>query len=163
MTKIVGATALGFAVVIAIPVLGHGGSGMYGPQNGGNYGHRPDHMGMHGQMHNGPMHPGHMHQGGNVEQQLGSLKNALKLTTEQQPAWDLYEQAVKTLVDSHPHWGNAQGDAESHFAQMERHFANMKTVFETRKALYETLTDQQKETINNTMPGPMGHHFGYHG
>jgi hypothetical protein len=158
LTKIIGATALGLGIAVAIPVLGHGfGAGMYGPTGGGwGPGH---HMGMlHGEMHHG---------GGNIEQRLGTLKESLNLTAEQQPAWDQYEQAVKSLSESrptgHPNWDNAPGETEAHFAQMEQHLAQMKTVFEARKALYETLTDQQKETIDNYMPGPFGHHYSYNG
>lgn len=151
--RIIGATALGLGIAVAIPVLGHGyGGGMHGP---GGYGP--------GSGHHMDMHYGQMQGGAYMEKNLGTLKGALNLTTEQQPAWDQYEQAIKTMIDSHPRWGKTPGDAESHFAQMEQHFAQMKTVFEARKALYETLTDQQKETLNNTMPGPYGHHFGYSG
>ena len=153
MTKIIGATVLGLGVAVAIPVLGHGyGGGMHGPSGGG-YGPGPGH-------HMG-MHYGQMQYGANIEERLGSLKESLKLTTEQQPAWDQYEQAVKTMIDGHPRWGKTPADAESHFAQMEQHFAQMKTVFDARKALYDTLTDEQKQTINKSMPGPFGHHFGY--
>ena len=156
MTKIIGATVLGLGVAVAIPVLGHGySSGMHGPygDNSGGYGPGPGH-------HMG-MHYGQMHYGGNIEERLGDLKESLKLTTEQQPVWAQYEQAVKTMTEGHPRWGKTPSDAESHFAQMEQHFDQMKTVFEARKALYETLTDQQKETIDNYMPGPFGHHYGY--
>ena len=162
MTKIIGAAALGLGVAVAIPVLGHGyGGGMHGPYggNGGGYGGGwgP------GPGHHMGMHYGQMHYGGNIEERLGNLKESLKLTTEQQPAWEQYEQAVKSMIEGHPRWGRAYGDADSHFAQMEQHFAQMKTVFETRKTLYEALTDQQKQTIDNYMPGPYGYHYGYNG
>ncbi|MDH5327793.1 MAG: Spy/CpxP family protein refolding chaperone [Gammaproteobacteria bacterium] len=164
MTKMVGATALGLTIAVAIPVLGHGGAGMRGTQGGGDYDHGPGHMGMNfGQMHGGAMHPGQMHFGANTDEALGTLKDSLKLSEEQQPAWNQFEQAVKSMFDNHPQWGSENGEVESHFAQMEQHFANMKTVFESRKALYETLTDQQKETINKTLPGPFGHHYGKNG
>ena len=155
-TKIIGAAALGLGVAIAIPVLGHGyGSGMHGPDGDGWGPGR--HMGMHsGQMHNGPMH-----YSGNFEERLGDLKVSLDLTDEQQPVWDQYEQAVKSMIEGHPRWSKAPGDAESHFDRMEQHFTQMKAVFEARKSLYETLTDQQKDTVNNYMPGPFGHHYGY--
>jgi len=151
LTKIIGATALGLGVAVAIPVLGQGyGGGMHGPYGGG-YG--PGHMmgggfgGMHGYF------------GGNIEQRLGDLKKSLELTTEQQPAWDQFEQAVKTMAENTP-WGNAT-DIDSHFTQMQAHFTQMQTVFDAHKALYDTLTEQQKATFNNHMPGPFGHHYGY--
>lgn len=162
LTKIVGAAALGLGVAVAIPVLGHGfGAGMHGNGQTPGAGH---HMGMYsGQMQHGQMRPGQMHFGGNIEVGLSTLKQSLKLTTEQQPAWDQYEQAVKNMVDSrpagHPNWGNA----DEHYAQMEKHFTQMKAVFDAQKALYDTLTDEQKQKVNNTMPGPFGHHHGYNG
>ena len=159
ITKIVGMTALGLGIVASIPVFGHGfGGGMHGPYGGG-WGPE-NHM-----MYSGDRPCGQAY-GANVEQRLGSLKESLNLTADQQPAWDQYEQAVKTMVENRPaggpHW-NDSGDADTHFAQMEQHFTQMKAVFEARKALYDTLTDQQKETINNYMPGPYGHHLGYNG
>lgn len=160
MTKIIGATALGLGVAVTVPVLGHGfGGGMHGSYGGG-WG-PGNHMG-----YSEGQPCGQAYYGANVEQRLGNLKESLNLTAEQQPAWDQYEQAVKTMVESRPargpHWNNA-GDAETHYAQMEEHFTQMKAVFEARKALYDTLTDQQKETINNYMPGPYGHRLGYNG
>jgi hypothetical protein len=106
------------------------------------------------------MHHGHGYYGANVEQRLGDLKKQLELTTEQQTAWDQYEQAVKALAETGP-MGNPGTDVESHFNQMQAHFTQMKAVFDARKALYGTLTEQQKETIDNYMPGPFGHHYGY--
>lgn len=157
MTKIIGAVALGLGVAVAIPVLGHGyGGGMHGPYGDDDWG-----PGRHMGMHNGQMHDGQMHYGGNFEQRLSGLKESLELTDEQQPAWDQYEQAVKTMTEGHPRWGKAPRDAESRFDRMEQHFTQMKAVFESRKALYETLTDEQKETVDKYTPGPFGHHYGY--
>ena len=150
MTKIIGATALGLGVALAIPVLGHGygHGGMHGGYGGGwGPGH---HM----------MNSGDMHFGGNMVQRLGDLKELLKLTNEQQSAWDQYEQAVKSMVESGP-WANMGTDAESHFDQMQAHFTQMQAVHDAQKALYDTLTEQQKETLNNYMPGPFGHHYSY--
>ena len=151
MTKIIGAAALGLGVAVAIPVLGHGYGGGYGGMHG-----------PYGGMHGG-YGPGHMmgNFGGNVEQRLGDLKKSLELTTEQQTAWDQYETAVKSMVESRP-WENMGTDAESHFDQMQAHFSLMQAVHDSQKALYDTLTEQQKDTLNKSMPGPFGrHHLGY--
>lgn len=157
MTKIIGATALGLSIAVAIPVIGHEfGQGMHGPHGWGDGPGPGHHMGM-------GMHFGQMHYSGNVEERLGSLKDALQLTSKQQPAWDKYEQALKTMTESHPRWGNAASDADTHFAQMEKHITQMKAIFEARKALYGSLTKQQKQTIDKYMPGLYGHHFGYNG
>ncbi len=162
MTKIIGVSALGLGIVVSIPVLGHGiGTAMHGHDSGA-YG--PGHH----MMHSDGMPYEQMHSGANVEQRLGSLKESLQLTTEQQPVWEQFEQAVKTLAVSEPaghfHWGDATGneggDSEAHFAQMEQHLEKMKTVFVARKALYETLTEPQKETMKGFMSGSFGHHFG---
>lgn len=167
MTKILGAAALGLGVAVAIPVLGHGfGGGMngsYGGYGGWGPGH---HMGMHnGPMNYGPMNHGLMHYGGNIEQNLGELKESLNLTAGQLAAWDQFEQAVKTMLENgpagHPYWGNGGGNADEHYAQMQEHFTQMKAMFDAHKALYDTLTEQQRETLNNYMPGPYGHHYGY--
>jgi len=160
MTKIVGVTALGLSIAASIPVFGHGyGGGMNGP-GGGGWG-PGNHMGYSGDRPCGQQ----AFYGANIEQRLGSLKESLNLTADQQPAWDQYEQAVKTMVDNRPAggpWDN-NANADAHFTQMEQHFAQMKAVYDARKALYDTLTDQQKETINNSMPGPFGHRLGYNG
>jgi len=108
----------------------------------------------------GGMHYGNF--GENIEQHLSELKTSLQLTADQQPAWDQFEQAVKTMAENRP-WDNRGTDAESHFDQMQAHFTQMKAIFDARKALYDTLTEQQKETVNNYMPGPFGHHYGYNG
>ena len=153
--KIIGATALGLGIAVALPVLGHGyGYGMHGG-NGGGYG--PGHM-----MGYGGMHEGHGYYGANIEQRLGDVKKSLELTTKQQPAWDQYEQAVKAIAQSRP-WENMGTDATSHFDQMQAHFTQMKTVYDAQQALYGTLTQQQKATFDNLMPGPFGHHAGFMG
>lgn len=168
MTKILGAAALGLGVAVAIPVLGHGfGAGMHGPYGsyggyGGGWG--PGH---HMGMHYGPMNYGLMHHGGNIEQHLNQLKESLKLTANQQPAWDQFEQAVKTMMENgpagHPYWDNGSSNADEHYNQMEQHFTQMKAMFDAHKALYDALTDQQRQTLDNYMPGPYGHHHGYNG
>jgi hypothetical protein len=125
--------------------------------HGGGYG--PGHM-----MHSDNMPYEQMHSGANVEQRLGNLKESLQLTAEQQPAWDQFEQAVKTMAESEPdgrfHWDDEGSDSETHFAQMQQHLTQMQSVFEARKALYDTLTEQQQETMSGFMPGPLGNHFG---
>jgi len=159
LTKIIGALALGLGIAVAVPVLGHSfGGGMHGPQGNG-FG--PGHHGSMGVGH--MMNPGYMNFDGSVELRLGDLKTALKLTAEQLPAWNQYEQAIKSMVELHPRWGETTADTESHFAQMDQHLEQMKAVFEARKALYETLTSEQKDTVSKQMPGPFGHHYGYRG
>lgn len=152
MTKIIGAAALGLGVAVAIPVLGHGFGGGYGNMHGGGYGPGPGHMmgnyGMHGNF------------GGNIEERLGDLKKSLELTSEQQTAWDQYETAIKSMVESRP-WENMGTDPQSHFDQMQAHFSQMQAVHDAQKALYDTLTEEQKATLYKYMPGRHGHHLGY--
>jgi len=153
--KIIGATVLGLGIAVALPVLGHGygyGGGMHGPYGGG-YG--PGHM-----MGFGGMHEGRGYFGANIEQQLSDVKKSLELTTEQQTAWDQYEQAVKALAANKP-WENSGTNMANHFDQMQAHFTQMKTVYDAQQTLYSTLTQQQKATFDNLMPGPFGHHWGF--
>ena len=149
--KIIGATALGLSIAVALPVLGHGyGGGMHG----GGYG--PQHMMGYGGMH------GYGNYGANIEQRLGDVKKSLELTTKQQPAWNQYEQAVKAMAQTKP--GEISGtDISNHFDQMQAHLTQMKTVYDARQALYDTLTQQQKATFDNLMPGPVEHFRGFMG
>jgi len=149
--KIIGATALGLGIAVAIPVLGQGyGMGMHGAYGGG-FGSGHHMMGLTGMGH------GQSYFNGNIEQHLEELKTALQLTTDQQTAWDQFEQSVKAMTAS-GHWNSGMGfmggDPETHFTQM-------KAVFDAHKALYDTLTDQQKDTLNNHMPDSFGPHCGY--
>ena len=147
--KIIGVSALGLVAVISIPVLAHAlGMTRHGPGN--NMGHP------------GMMPMAMMHSKANIDQHLSKLKKSLRLTEKQKPAWDHFEQAVKTVTTSGPmgHFHGQQGpsgDMKSHFAQMEQRMTKMKTVFQTRKALIDTLTEDQKKTLYNFMPGPFGH------
>jgi hypothetical protein len=157
MTKIIGVSALGLGIAVSIPVLAHEmGTAMH------------DHKGCadgsdHKMMHSGMMPKAMKHSEMNVEQHLGNLRESLELTTEQHPVWERFEQAVKTMASNkpmtHAH-GNHGPDSnmEDHFARMEQHMGKMKKVFEARKALYETLTEKQKETMKNSMPGPFSQH-----
>lgn len=157
--KILGGIGLGLAIAVALPALGHGYGNGYGygmGMHGGGFGQGHHMMGNEGMLH------GPMHLGANAEQRLGDLKLSLQLTGEQEPAWNRFETAVKNLSASAP-WNTPSTDIEGHFDQMQDHLTQMKAVFEARKALYETLTEQQKATVNNYLPGPFGHHYGYNG
>jgi hypothetical protein len=148
-TKLTVVAALGLGIVAALPVLAYGpfGSGC-GPDG---FGPGP-----------GRMHWGMMNRGAVIEQRLSTLKDTLKLTAQQQPAWDHFEQAVKEMVASqplqHPGWGPAgfagPASADAHLAQMEKRVAQMKKVVEARDALFDTLTPQQKSTVEGFFPPP---------
>jgi hypothetical protein len=104
-----------------------------------------------------------MHSETNVEQHLGKLKESLQLTKAQQPAWKRFEQAVKTMAANKPLEHNQEhhmpdSGMDAHFARMEKNMSEMKSVVEARKALFETLTEEQKQSMENFMPGPFGPH-----
>jgi hypothetical protein len=147
MKKIIGVSALGLGIVISTPLLAHG--------PGGNMQHPMQHSGM--------MPMAMMHSKANLEQHLSQLKKSLQLTKAQQPAWNRFAQAVKTMAVRGPMGHNhgdqvTSGDMASHFARMEQRMAQMKTVFEARKVLVETLSEDQKKAMENVMSRHLGHH-----
>ncbi len=97
---------------------------------------------------------GGMHRGANVEARLDSIKNELKITAQQEGAWQVFETAVKTQR------GQAHGPvsaktaperADAHVARMEQRLAGAKEIAQAVKDLYGTLSPEQKATADRVL------------
>ncbi len=133
----------------------------HGPMAG--HGARTGHCQMAG---NGPMAgQGPMmgrHMTGDPAAHLESLKTELKLTDEQQPAWDTFEKAVreqaKTMTEAGPRQAGKH-DPDAHLAFMEQRLAGMKTIHKARTELFNVLTPEQ-QSVFDQQHGPHGRHQG---
>lgn len=93
---------------------------------------------------------GQMHKmkGAHMEQRLAAIKQELKLTAKQEPAWQAFEKTVRDQKAAHQasHGTHGEGDRlEARIGHMEQRLAGMKAVAKARQALYDTLTPEQKE------------------
>jgi hypothetical protein len=135
--------AIGIATSAA--VLAHGGGPMMG--------HGPT-------MHEGPMIGRQM--AGDPQAHLDALKNELKLTKEQQPAWPAFEKIVleqaKTMTNAGP-WNTDRHDPDTHIAFMEQQLAAMKVIHQARADLYKVLTPKQQPVFDQQHRS-CGPHFG---
>jgi len=146
--KTLGKVAIGAAVLsvalagIAIADSDHGG--MRGPGMG---------MAMQHGAHGGAMRHGQA-----MEQHLATLKSELKLTSQQEPAWQAFEQTVHSQKAAHEQGrGPAQAGTdsmESHIAFMEQRLTGMKAVAKARQDLYKVLTPEQKTIADRFFSGP---------
>lgn len=144
--KTYGKIALGIAAGAALAasglVLAHGAMGGAGPMAGQGFAQG----GCHGP--GGGHHMGAMQHGAGPQARLESLKSELKLTPEQQPAWDTFESAVRgqfaAMSTTHGQPGAATGDPEAHIQFMEKRLEGMKAVAKARADLLKTLTPEQK-------------------
>lgn len=131
----------GLGVAVSAAVLAHGHSPMTG--------HGP-------MMNHGPMAKG---MAGGPEAHLGTLKAELKLTAEQEPAWQAFEKTVRAQMSSHAAGHAAAKDADpmqARIAHMEQRLAGMKEVQKARTDLYKVLTPEQKAVFDRQ--GPHGRH-----
>jgi hypothetical protein len=115
----------------------------------------------HGPMQgHGPMMGRHM--AGDPEAYLDKLKKELKLTAEQQPAWQAFETAVreqaKAMTDAGP-WHAERHDSDAHIAFMEQRLAGMKAISQARAELFKVLTPEQQSVFDQRR-GPCRPHFG---
>jgi Spy/CpxP family protein refolding chaperone len=94
---------------------------------------------------------------------LADLKSALKITSEQEPAWDAFAGKVKAQAEAMQAlrakaW-EATGAAPDRMAQhaefMKQRVAAMEGAAEAMKALYAVLTPEQKATLDQGF-GPGG-------
>jgi hypothetical protein len=154
---IIGVAVLGLGMAVGIPLLAHGEDETAHGSCDGAHGAK-QHM-----MQSGMRPMAMQHSQAEVGQRLGSLKQTLKLSTEQAPAWARFEQAVTTMASNRPmghaHGSQApHGNMADHAGMMQQHMAQMQAVFEARKALIDTLTEEQKATMQNFMHDHVGHH-----
>lgn len=148
----VGALSLiGAAAVMAAPGDGMGRCG--------------DGMGMGpgmGMMHEGPMRGGDI--GLLAQKRLDRLKTELKITAEQEPAWQAFaakatEQAKAMQATHQQHLQqmdkqaaagvvNAPERMAQHLGEMKQHLATMEAMQVTLKDLYAALTPEQRATAD---------------
>jgi len=149
------------------PRAGGPGSGGYGPGNGG-YG--PGMMGHGGRGHHGG--PGHMWSNPKaaVEGHLASLKVELKITPDQENAWQAFAGKARSQADTmiarrEKFRGQAQANqqlpAPERLAlrteRMKEGLANMEAMTVAVKDLYNVLTPEQKALADQQLArGPMG-------
>lgn len=134
------------------------GMGMHGGAHGQGMGHG---MGRGMAMHAGQGgHAGGMHGGQGMEQRLTTLKSELKLTSQQEPAWQKFEQAVKAQQTGHGQGHGAMQPGadpmQSRIAWMEQRLAGMKTVAKAQQDLYKVLTPEQKSVADSFFGAPVG-------
>jgi Spy/CpxP family protein refolding chaperone len=136
LSKITLGTLAALGLAASTAVLAHG----FGPMMG---------QGQHGF---GPM--GQCQNGG-PGAHLDNLKSALKLTAKQEPAWQAFEQAVRTQMASHGSghpMANGPDGMEAHIAFMEQRLAGMKAIQKARTDLYQVLTNEQKAVFDQFGP-----------
>jgi Spy/CpxP family protein refolding chaperone len=98
---------------------------------------------------------------GGPEAHLSTLKTELKLTAEQEPAWQAFEKTVREQVASHGPGlaGTTAGTdpMQARITFMEQRLAGMKIVAKARADLYSVLTPEQKAVADRMMmSGPHG-------
>jgi periplasmic protein CpxP/Spy len=99
-----------------------------------------------------------------IDFRLSDLKAQLKITTEQEAAWQAYADAAKQQATDmqalreqmHPGTGSAPDRMAQHTQIMQQRAASMATMSKAFNALYAVLTPEQK-TIADQHFGPMAH------
>ena len=134
--------------VVAGTAFAHGP----GPQGGG--------MGMMGPRAGAPLDPAQ--QAERVQARLSGLKDALKLQTAQQDAWNAYEAKVKSEAQARAQMrqgmlekrGDAQAMADYRVTMMKHNAQAAEEINGLRKALAATLNAEQKATFDQYSMGP---------
>ncbi len=97
---------------------------------------------------------GGMRGGANIDARLGYIKNELKITAQQEGAWQVFETAVKTHRAQPPGpitAKTAPERADARVAYLEQRLAGAKEVAQAVKDLYGTLTPEQKATADRVL------------
>lgn len=143
--KIALGIAAGLGIAASAAVLAHG--------HGSKMGHGPGDC--------GPMARG---MAGGLEAHLDTLKTELKLTAEQEPAWQAFEKTARAQMSAHhadqPATAEGADPMQARIAHMEQRLAGMKEVQKARTELYQVLTPEQRAVLDRA--GPRGRH-GRHG
>ncbi|MEK7737868.1 MAG: Spy/CpxP family protein refolding chaperone [Pseudomonadota bacterium] len=171
--KILSGIALIASLGIATAVYAHGGG--FGPGTAPCIGSAPGMSQGMGSPGHGPMGgmggpqgmPGHMAGGANfdpaamMEGRLTFLKSSLKITDQQDSAWQAFSAKAKQqgepMLASRTAMHNATGSAPERMAlrttMMQQHLGNMETMNVALKDLYAVLTPEQKAVADQ--------HFGH--
>ena len=88
--------------------------------------------------------------------QLTNARTALKLTPEQAPAWQVYENKVVDLLDDlsrgvHPAQGGALKQIEARIDVVRNRLTALEDISEAAGKLYGVLTDEQKSTADRML------------
>lgn len=97
---------------------------------------------------------GGMRGGANVDARLDYIKNELKITAQQEGAWQVFETAVKTQraqTRGPVSAKTAPERADAHVARLEQRLAGAKEVAQAVKDLYGALTPEQKATADRVL------------
>ena len=92
---------------------------------------------------------------GGPEAHLGTLKTELKLTAQQESAWQAFEKTVRAQMSAHAAGPTTAKDADpmqARVAHMEQRLAGMKEVQKARTDLYKVLTPEQKAVFDRHGP-----------
>lgn len=127
---------------------------MGGPGAGAGYGPMMGGMGWGGRMGGGMMNPAA------AEARLDGVKDALKITAEQESAWNAYATAVKAQADQRVKFREQMGatDPAARAELQSRHFAanaeSTTRIGTARDALYAVLDAEQKATADRVLGFP---------
>lgn len=97
---------------------------------------------------------GGMHRGANVDARLAQIKNELKITADQEGAWQVFETAVKThRVQPRGAMAGktAPERADARVAYLEQRLAGAREVAQAIKDLYGTLSPEQKAAADRVL------------
>jgi hypothetical protein len=92
--------------------------------------------------------------------QLSSARMALKLTPEQAPAWQVYENKVVDLLDdlargSSTPEGNALKQINARIDVVRNRLTALEDISDAAVKLYGVLTEEQKSTADRTLAGTL--------
>jgi hypothetical protein len=96
---------------------------------------------------------GGMH-GANMDARLAQIKSELKITAQQEGAWQVFETAVKTQRAQTRGPVSAQTAperADAHVARLEQRLAGAKEIAQAVKDLYGRLTPEQKASADRIL------------
>lgn len=140
------------------PFMGEPGCGMHGPMRG----KRMHRMGMHGPM--GMRGPMGMHgpMGKHMDGRLAFMKEELKITTAQEPAWTAFSDTVKSMAKEREAMFESRAEKrkahqqlpmdqriDQRLAMMQKRSENMKKIAEAFKTLYGQLTEEQRKAAES--------------
>jgi hypothetical protein len=129
---------------------------MGGPGAGAGYGPMMGGMGWGGRMGGG----GGMMNPAGAEYRLDGVKSALKITAEQESAWNAYAGVVKAQAETRAKFREqmAATDPAARLELRDKHFAaqteSIKAVNAARDGLYAVLTAEQKATADRVLGFP---------
>lgn len=99
--------------------------------------------------------PHKMHQA-RMDEKLSALKDELALRSEQQQAWQTFEQRVRAQAEGHgpdPEHSSRKDPLQARIAHMEQRVEHMKVLAEAREELFAALSPEQAERMRGFFGG----------